>query len=62
MAESCKELKAGKHHVRLEWKLFAVTNTLACYGFELITAVKSFIVLGPYSQHFIFFITYEWAQ
>jgi hypothetical protein len=28
---------------RLLWKLLNVANTLACYGMELIVAVKSFL-------------------
>ncbi len=46
--------------------LLALTNTLAFYVTELITAVISFTIqapgtLGLYLQRFIFFVTYEWA-
>jgi hypothetical protein len=37
----------------------AMANTLAYYDVATILAVKNFIVLVPYSQHFIFFVAYE---
>ncbi len=38
----------------------SVTNTLSYYGTKFITAVKMFKIQKPYSQYFIFFVTYEW--
>jgi hypothetical protein len=34
-------------NIRLDWKGSPKTNTLAYYGKELITAVKSFIAQAP---------------
>jgi hypothetical protein len=44
--------------------LLALANTLTLYVTKLFTSVKSFMIQTPgaYSQHFIFFTTYEQAQ
>ncbi len=41
-----------------------VENTLAYYCAETIVTMKSVLIQGPesYSQYFIFFVAYEWAQ
>jgi hypothetical protein len=39
-----------------------MANTLAYKSSVLSTPISGYIVLGPYSQHFTFFTTYEWAQ
>jgi hypothetical protein len=42
--------------------LKGITNTVAYHGTELLTVEESFIVHRAYSQRFIFFVTYEFAQ
>jgi hypothetical protein len=51
-------------NIRLGWKLMEAGNTLAYYDTATIKAVKSFIAQAPesYSQHFIFFVTYDCVQ
>ncbi len=48
-------LSALLSNIRLEWKLMAVTNTLAFYGTAPTMAVKSLTVLaqGPVSYNFL---------
>jgi hypothetical protein len=43
-ASSCRALAAN---IRLGWKGFSATNTLAYYEHLLIAAIKSFITFGP---------------
>jgi hypothetical protein len=43
-------------------ELFRIYYSQSCHcPIKLVTAVIDYN-LGPYSQYFIFFITYEWAQ
>ena len=49
-------------NIRLVRKRMEVANTIAYNDTATITAIKSFIVQGPYSQHFIFIKTYEQAK
>jgi len=44
------------------WYLHLNTNTQSWNAIVYFTSMKGFIVLGPCSQYFIFFSTYEWAQ
>ncbi len=56
---ACKAVRVGPYvgstlvgsslaaNIRLGWKQLTVTNTLAYYGMEQITAVKSFKLLVP---------------
>jgi hypothetical protein len=43
-------------------KCLTVTNTPPYYMSVLIGKLKSVIVMGPNSQHSIFFVTFKWAQ
>jgi hypothetical protein len=51
-------------NIRLGWNSMKAENTLAYYDTATIKAVKSFIAQAPesYSQHFIFFVTYDCVQ
>jgi hypothetical protein len=58
------ELLALPANIRLGRKILTGTNTLAYYTAASVTK-KKFLKrkhLGSCSQHFIFFITYEWAK
>jgi hypothetical protein len=49
-------------NIRQGWKWLSVRNAPAYNTIVLINDIVSFMALGKHLQHFILFVTYEWAQ